>query len=127
MSAGSTVSPARQELSTTNGTGTDNDDDHVELDNLDGSTAIPIEEDLMQLARLGEIAAIERLFERGKFDATYKDEQGITPLHVSLDHSEIDRSVTDSMRSGLPSTTTMRCAISSFNLELMSTRKVVMP
>lgn len=35
----------------------------------------------MQLARLGQIAAIEKLFSTGKADATYKDEQGITPLH----------------------------------------------
>jgi palmitoyltransferase ZDHHC13/17 len=43
---------------------------------------LPIEEDLMQLARMGEIGAIQRLFEKGKFSATYKDEEGITPLHV---------------------------------------------
>jgi len=36
----------------------------------------------MQLARLGEIGAIQKLFDGGKFDATYKDDQGITPLHV---------------------------------------------
>jgi palmitoyltransferase ZDHHC13/17 len=44
--------------------------------------SLPIEEDLMQLARMGEIGAIQRLFEKGKFSATYKDEEGITPLHV---------------------------------------------
>ena len=38
----------------------------------------------MQLARLGEIAAIQKLFDSGKFDATFKDEQGITPLHVRI-------------------------------------------
>jgi len=36
----------------------------------------------MQLARLGEIGAIQKLFDRGMFDAQYADEQGITPLHV---------------------------------------------
>jgi ankyrin repeat protein len=35
----------------------------------------------MQLARLGEIGAIQRLFDSGKYDATYGDAQGITPLH----------------------------------------------
>lgn len=45
---------------------------------------IPVEEDIMQLARLGEIGAIQKLFESGKFDANYKDEQGITPLHVCI-------------------------------------------
>ena len=48
----------------------------------DNKPSLPVEEDIMQLARLGEIAAIQKLFDGGKFDATYKDEQGITPLHV---------------------------------------------
>ncbi|EER36484.1 palmitoyltransferase akr1 [Histoplasma capsulatum H143] len=43
--------------------------------------SLPIEEDIMQLARLGEIAAIQKLFESGKFNARYADEEGITPLH----------------------------------------------
>ncbi|KAF1832528.1 hypothetical protein BDW02DRAFT_502747 [Decorospora gaudefroyi] len=55
--------------------------DH-ELDEMrDSKPSLPIEEDIMQLARLGEIGAIQKLFDRGEFDATYKDEQGITPLH----------------------------------------------
>lgn len=44
---------------------------------------LPLEEDIMQLARLGEIGGIQKLFATGKFDATYHDEEGITPLHVS--------------------------------------------
>jgi hypothetical protein len=57
--------------------------DHVELEDLgDRKPSLPVEEDIMQLARLGEIAGIQKLFDSGKFDATYKDEQGITPLHV---------------------------------------------
>ncbi|KAF2111144.1 palmitoyltransferas-like protein akr1 [Lophiotrema nucula] len=57
-------------------------EEHVELDDMgDKKPSLPIEEDLMQLARLGEIAAIHKLFDGGKFDATYADEQGITPLH----------------------------------------------
>jgi hypothetical protein len=48
----------------------------------DKKPSLPVEQDIMQLARLGEIAAIQKLFDSGKFDATYKDEQGITPLHV---------------------------------------------
>ncbi|KAG5297717.1 palmitoyltransferase akr1 [Histoplasma ohiense] len=43
--------------------------------------SLPVEEDIMQLARLGEIAAIQKLFESGKFNARYADEEGITPLH----------------------------------------------
>ncbi|KAH7382531.1 AFG1-like ATPase-domain-containing protein [Phaeosphaeria sp. MPI-PUGE-AT-0046c] len=55
--------------------------DH-ELDEMaDTTSTLPVEEDIMQLARLGEIGAIQKLFDSGKFDATYKDEQGITPLH----------------------------------------------
>ncbi|PSN69248.1 palmitoyltransferas-like protein akr1 [Corynespora cassiicola Philippines] len=57
-------------------------DQHVELEDMaDKKPALPLEEDIMQLARLGEIAAIQKLFDSGRYDATYKDEQGITPLH----------------------------------------------
>lgn len=63
-------------------------DDSVELKNIraedDLKAQVPIEEDIMQLARLGEIGAIQKLFEIGKFDARYADEEGITPLHVRL-------------------------------------------
>ncbi|KAL5119437.1 palmitoyltransferase akr1 [Pleosporales sp. CAS-2024a] len=53
-----------------------------ELENMaDQKPGLPVEEDIMQLARLGEIGAIQKLFDSGRFDATYKDEQGITPLH----------------------------------------------
>jgi palmitoyltransferase len=68
----------------------------VELDDLKGeggrsgsgssdaiSMPLPIEEDIMQLARLGEVAAIRKLLESGKYDANYRDEENITPLHVS--------------------------------------------
>jgi hypothetical protein len=46
----------------------------------------PAEEDLMQFARLGEIKAIQKPFESGKFSATYTDEQGVTSLYVSLEN-----------------------------------------
>lgn len=56
---------------------------HVELKDMGTSRpSLPVEEDIMQLARLGEIGAIQKLFDSGKYDATYADEQGITPLHV---------------------------------------------
>lgn len=61
--------------------------DGHELQDLDSKPLLPIEEDMMQLARLGEIGAIQKLFDCGKFDASYADEQGITPLHVRI-HSE---------------------------------------
>lgn len=53
-----------------------------ELQDLDSKPLLQIEEDIMQLARLGEIGAIQKLFDRGFCDAKYADEQGITPLHV---------------------------------------------
>lgn len=49
-----------------------------------GKREIPLEEDLMQLARLGEIKAIQKLFDEGKYDANTADEQGITALHVCV-------------------------------------------
>ena len=57
----------------------------LELTGLeDGPTTdkLPLHEDVMQLARLGEIGPIQKLFEEGRYSATYKDDEGITPLHV---------------------------------------------
>ncbi len=48
---------------------------------------LPLHEDIMQLARLGEIKPVKKLLEGGDFDAKYKDRQGITPLHVSTRRS----------------------------------------
>ena len=44
----------------------------------------PPQDDIMQVARIGDIAAMEKLFEKGEYDATYTDDEGITPLHVSF-------------------------------------------
>lgn len=58
-------------------------DQGVEMKSMqNGAPKLAVEEDLMQLARLGEIGAIQKLFDGGKYDATYTDEQGITALHV---------------------------------------------
>ncbi|CAH0017650.1 unnamed protein product [Clonostachys rhizophaga] len=38
-------------------------------------------DDIMQLARVGDISGMEKLFESGNYDATYTDDEGITPLH----------------------------------------------
>lgn len=55
----------------------------VELSDLDSSPPqLPIEQDLMQLARLGELRSIQKLFDSGKYNARSSDDQGITPLHV---------------------------------------------
>lgn len=54
----------------------------VELDKMaPPEDKLPLHEDIMQLARLGEIGPIQTLFETGKFNARYKDQEGITPLH----------------------------------------------
>lgn len=53
----------------------------VELGNLPGDGE-PAQSDIMQMARTGDIAGMEKLFETGDYDATYTDGEGITPLHV---------------------------------------------
>jgi len=59
--------------------------EHVELSDLDSSPPqLPIEQDLMQLARLGELRGIQKLFDSGRYNAKSTDEQGITALHVCL-------------------------------------------
>lgn len=44
----------------------------------------PENDNIMQIARVGDVAAMEKLFESGEYDATYTDDEGITPLHVRL-------------------------------------------
>ena len=59
------------------------DDNHVELaDMLPSGPDIDPDQDIMQLARVGDIHGIEKLYDTGRFDAAYCDEEGITPLHV---------------------------------------------
>ncbi|KAJ5117068.1 hypothetical protein N7526_011177 [Penicillium atrosanguineum] len=43
--------------------------------------SIPLGEDIMQLARIGEIGAMQNLFATKKLTANHRDEEGITPLH----------------------------------------------
>ncbi|KAM0482469.1 hypothetical protein ACHAPX_002987 [Trichoderma viride] len=52
----------------------------MEMGSLPADEAAP-ENDIMQLARIGDIPGMEKLFESGEFDATYTDGEGITPLH----------------------------------------------
>ena len=57
----------------------------MELEGLeDPESKLPLHEDIMQLARLGEVGPVQKLLEEGKFRADHKDEEGITPLHVSF-------------------------------------------
>ena len=56
----------------------------IELSDLDAPgppRPLPVEQDLMQLARLGELRAIQKLFDSGAYHARSTDEQGITALH----------------------------------------------
>ncbi|KAL8935955.1 MAG: hypothetical protein Q9216_005171, partial [Gyalolechia sp. 2 TL-2023] len=54
----------------------------METDNTDDSgSKLPLHQDIMQLARLGEIGPIQKLFDEGTFQATYTDAENITPLH----------------------------------------------
>lgn len=46
--------------------------------------SIPLGEDIMQIARIGEVPVMQKLFESRKFNAGYTDEEGITPLHVCI-------------------------------------------
>jgi palmitoyltransferase ZDHHC13/17 len=73
--------------SETNGSITTKAEDNVELKTMAVSQpGLSPEQDIMHLARLGDIGAIQKLFDTNKYDAKYADEQGITPLHVSLRH-----------------------------------------
>lgn len=53
----------------------------VEMGNM-GGDAPNAENDIMQIARVGDVPAMEKLFEAGEYDATFSDDEGITPLHV---------------------------------------------
>jgi hypothetical protein len=58
-------------------------DERVELkDMLPAAPALPVEQDIMQLARMGELGAIQRLIDEGEYGVNFMDEEGITPLHV---------------------------------------------
>jgi len=43
---------------------------------------LPLEEDIMQCARIGALEHIQQMIQSAKCDANYKDEEDITPLHV---------------------------------------------
>lgn len=62
-------------------------DASVELKNMapEGESvkgAIPLGEDIMQIARIGEVSVMHKLFDTKRFNASFKDDEGITPLHV---------------------------------------------
>lgn len=59
--------------------------DDVELSdvqqNASAAPSLPLEEDIMQCARIGAFEHIQKMIDSGRYKATYSDEQGITPLH----------------------------------------------
>lgn len=63
------------------------DDGHVELGDMLPASPDP-QQDIMQMARVGDIQGIEGLYASGRFDKSYRDEEGITPLHVNT-HPQI--------------------------------------
>ncbi|KEF59550.1 uncharacterized protein A1O9_04394 [Exophiala aquamarina CBS 119918] len=51
------------------------------IQNGSAEPSIPLEEDIMQCARIGALEHIQKMIESGKVEAKYADEEGITPLH----------------------------------------------
>lgn len=56
----------------------------LELSNVQNGSAepqMPLEDDIMQCARIGALEHIQAMFAKGKYNSKYKDDEGITPLH----------------------------------------------
>ncbi|KGO64996.1 Zinc finger, DHHC-type, palmitoyltransferase [Penicillium italicum] len=67
-----------------NGNGPPTPPNDVEMKSLrpdPSKGSIPPGVDIMQLARMGEIGTMQKLFTAKKFTANHRDEEGITPLH----------------------------------------------
>ncbi len=79
-SNGTAAKTAPTQPSSKSETATPKLNNELEMGDLPGDK--PAEPDIMQLARIGDVPAMEKLFENTDFDATYTDEEGITPLHV---------------------------------------------
>ncbi|KAK5941350.1 palmitoyltransferase akr1 [Knufia obscura] len=60
--------------------------DNVELSNVQNGSAepsLPLEEDIMQCARIGALEHIQKMIESGRYRANHTDPENITPLHWS--------------------------------------------
>lgn len=108
QTSGSTSAP--------NGNGTPTPPNDVEMKSLRPDPpkgSIPLGEDIMQLARMGEIGTMQKLFTAKKFTANHRDEEGITPLHVCYSPAQRTTGIcsltTLSLSSGRQSTISMRC------------------
>lgn len=59
------------------------EDGNVEMKNIASTEPVLAgDQDIMQLARLGDIPAIQKLYDAGIFTPLHCDDEGITPLHV---------------------------------------------
>ena len=102
----------------------------VELNEMAPPEAkLPLHEDIMQLARLGEIGPIQTLFDSGRYNARYKDQEDITPLHVRQDvsHGVMRYEICSQTNSGPRSTIIMRSVNTSSNPAQRSTQKAASP
>lgn len=58
------------------------EDEQMELkDILPTGPEVSPDDDIMHMARTGDVAGIQKLFDSGKYDASYADGENITPLH----------------------------------------------
>ncbi|KAK3358042.1 hypothetical protein B0T25DRAFT_540826 [Lasiosphaeria hispida] len=74
----SAASAAPAQPPSKSGTATPKLNNEMELGSLPSDA---LQNDIMQMARVGDVAGMEKLFEAGEYDATYTDDEGITPLH----------------------------------------------
>lgn len=64
------------------------DTEHVELremiasESSDPSTPVPLKDDVMKLAVHGDDMGLKALLDAGTVSASYRDNHGISPLHV---------------------------------------------
>ena len=100
------------------------DSDAVTPDISNSEGKPPLLQDVMQLSRLGEIEPLRRLFDEGEIGPSYKDAEGITPLHVCQASASSTIS-SNFICSGQLSTITMLCANFLSKREQMSMPKVV--
>lgn len=55
----------------------------MEMRDMGGNEVVEeVEEDILKLAMKGDIKGLRNMIETGKAGAAYRDEMGITPLHV---------------------------------------------
>lgn len=61
------------------------DDGNLEMKNITAAEpGVAASQDIMQLARLGDILSVQKLYDAGTFTPLHCDDEGITPLHVGF-------------------------------------------